>query len=440
MASPASVQAIADRAEIHKSCRSLENIVNLLNDYCEAARAVVTLQKKLSKALKDAAGLKAAGEVAANALGTSASVFEVLSDVDAKFAKLIDRECDAVSGEVKKWFKKLAKEEKLHDEKITNANAKIKQAGQLYEKKVKKNSYDAVEEHARYMHLLTSIGPEVSQEKYNHSLMVSQRNTAITYSVAACLSRVADAEWLRSTEDVRRFSPLVGPLGEWRTLCEAGWTGSLPGDLPDVSAPPERTQPRPAEPQSNSDTLSRPFPSVEGDKGNRSLTSLASLASFPTPPSHFPLPPVSGSGPPSPVPPSPIKQHIATPPESVRQPTQSQSRTSSDISHSKFGVEKGGNDAQMKTRSLDAAQSRRVERTDTMKSSGSVVATMREKYARSTGPASPPPRDVPRLPLSVTNLASKYQTISESSGPPSPQKRAFSPSTDQRQPLDILPP
>ena len=136
MASPASVQAIADRAEIHKSCRSLENIVNLLNDYCEAARAVVTLQKKLSKALKDAAGLKAAGEVAgawrfssagrrqvvlnadcgtalwlwglANALGTSASVFEVLSDVDAKFAKLIDRECDAVSGEVKKWFKKLA--------------------------------------------------------------------------------------------------------------------------------------------------------------------------------------------------------------------------------------------------------------------------------------------------------------------------------------------
>ena len=40
----------------------------------------------------------------------------------------------------------------------------------------------------------------------------------------------------------------------------------------------------------------------------------------------------------------------------------------------------------------------------------------------------------------MTNLASKYQTISESSGPPSPQKRALSPSTDQRQPLDILPP
>lgn len=58
------VPALVDRPEIHKSCRSLESVVNLLNDYCEAARAVVMLQKKLSKALRDAAGLKATGEIA----------------------------------------------------------------------------------------------------------------------------------------------------------------------------------------------------------------------------------------------------------------------------------------------------------------------------------------------------------------------------------------
>lgn len=63
-ASPAPVQAIADRPEIHKSCKALETVVNLLNDYSEAARAVVTLQKKLAKALREAAGLKATGEIA----------------------------------------------------------------------------------------------------------------------------------------------------------------------------------------------------------------------------------------------------------------------------------------------------------------------------------------------------------------------------------------
>jgi hypothetical protein len=86
-----------------------------------------------------------------NAFSASASIFEVLSDVDGKFSKVVDKECDAINGEVKKWFKKLAvrrcapslpfeeafevlmytaqKEEKTHDEWIANANAKIKQAG-----------------------------------------------------------------------------------------------------------------------------------------------------------------------------------------------------------------------------------------------------------------------------------------------------------------------
>jgi len=123
------VLAVAERVDIHKSCRALEAIVNLLDDYSEAARAVVTLHKKLAKALKDVAAVKPTGEVPGNVFNTSASIFEVLCDVDTKFSKLVDKECDVINGEVKKWFKKLAKEEKAHDERIANANAKIKQAG-----------------------------------------------------------------------------------------------------------------------------------------------------------------------------------------------------------------------------------------------------------------------------------------------------------------------
>ena len=63
-AAPPPQQAISERAEIHKSCRALETVVNVLNDYSEAARAIVTLQKKLVKALRDASGCKATGEIA----------------------------------------------------------------------------------------------------------------------------------------------------------------------------------------------------------------------------------------------------------------------------------------------------------------------------------------------------------------------------------------
>lgn len=244
---------LAERAEIHKSCKALETLLNVFNDYCEAAGAVVALQKKLAKVLKETSGLKTTGEIAANAMNASASIFESLSEIDAKYAKFVDKEYDGISGEVKKWFKKLAKEEKAHDERISNANMRIKQAGQTYEKKSKKNARDAGDEHARYINLISALGPEISQEKYNHTLLVTQRQTTTTYSVAACLARVADAEWLRSCEGVRRYAPTIGILGEYRALCEGGWVGPLPQDLPDV----DTVSPEP-EPELDSDSPPKP--------------------------------------------------------------------------------------------------------------------------------------------------------------------------------------
>ena len=56
------------------------------------------------------------------------------------------------------------------------------------------------------------------------------------YNLAASFSRVADAEWMRGCESVRRFSPTVGQLGQWKALCEGGWNGAIPPDLPDGNA------------------------------------------------------------------------------------------------------------------------------------------------------------------------------------------------------------
>ena len=44
----------------------------------------------------------------ANALSACATVAEALVDVDSKFVKLADKECDSLSADVKKWFKVLA--------------------------------------------------------------------------------------------------------------------------------------------------------------------------------------------------------------------------------------------------------------------------------------------------------------------------------------------
>lgn len=44
----------------------------------------------------------------ASAFSASASIFEASTDVDSKYAKIVDKEYDTISNEVKKWFKKLA--------------------------------------------------------------------------------------------------------------------------------------------------------------------------------------------------------------------------------------------------------------------------------------------------------------------------------------------
>lgn len=63
MASPLNVQTLHDRQEIHKSCKAIETLVNALNDYAEAASAIIALQKKLAKTLKEAAGLKSTTDI-----------------------------------------------------------------------------------------------------------------------------------------------------------------------------------------------------------------------------------------------------------------------------------------------------------------------------------------------------------------------------------------
>lgn len=71
----------------------------------------------------------------------------------------------------------------------------------------------------------------------DHAVNISQRHSNTIYNVAACLARLADVEWQKSCECVRRFSPTIGPLGNFRSLCEGGWSKPIPPDLPDITSP-----------------------------------------------------------------------------------------------------------------------------------------------------------------------------------------------------------
>jgi hypothetical protein len=52
---------------------------------------------------------------------------------------------------------------------------------------------------------------------------------------------MANAEWLRACDEVRRFGPFAGQLGEWRVMCEGCWTGAIPQGFPDIDDSDERS-------------------------------------------------------------------------------------------------------------------------------------------------------------------------------------------------------
>ncbi len=62
-AAPSSTPSM-DRSDVHRSSRSLEQIVGLFHDYCQAASACATIKKKLSRAMKEASQAKGTHPIA----------------------------------------------------------------------------------------------------------------------------------------------------------------------------------------------------------------------------------------------------------------------------------------------------------------------------------------------------------------------------------------
>jgi hypothetical protein len=61
---------------------------------------------------------------------------------------------------------------------------------------------------------------------------VTSKHTNTLYSLSASLGRVAEAQWFRVCETVRRSSPSVGPLGEGKAYLEGNFLSQAPPDLP----------------------------------------------------------------------------------------------------------------------------------------------------------------------------------------------------------------
>lgn len=114
--------------------------------------------------------------------------------------------------------------------------------GQAYEKKQKRgiSSSPSGPSLDSYSALLSTLSSSVSSAKHQHSLFTSTRHVTTLYSISGSVGRIADAQWMKTCDFLRRCAANVGPLGEGRSYVEAGWRGGTVVELP-LNLPVEAT-------------------------------------------------------------------------------------------------------------------------------------------------------------------------------------------------------
>ncbi|GAA5981521.1 hypothetical protein JCM11641_004084 [Rhodosporidiobolus odoratus] len=228
-----------ERPVLHRSLAALNALLVALDELRETSSAQAKAEKKVAKAVKDLAGgftEKAAGsggksEVIVEALGGCASMFEVLSEVDGKHAKSVQKEYESVNETVSRYFKKTAKEEKTYDDTLSTLDAKVSKATASYQSSAapsstSRNPHAALNsltsQHSAYMQLLSQLSGQVQQIKGSYAETIAVKREAVVREVAKVACGMAEREWRNRVEGTRKGGKEIGKVVAGGTWCEAG--------------------------------------------------------------------------------------------------------------------------------------------------------------------------------------------------------------------------
>ncbi|SPO31531.1 uncharacterized protein UTRI_06462_B [Ustilago trichophora] len=206
---------LVERPDLHKSLKALESLLVNLDEYRDLSARLAKVEKKLAKSASELERTKVVQDTPAQTLQITSTMFEALAEVSSRHAKHVQKEYEAVNDACAKYFKKVAKEERAHDELVHNLDAKIKKANAAHEKNVKKATANkALESHDKYIATVQALTNDISRAKNAHALSMAAKSHVSSLLVASTVGGLAEVEFKRRCESVRRVGPHVGRLNE----------------------------------------------------------------------------------------------------------------------------------------------------------------------------------------------------------------------------------
>lgn len=300
--------AAIDTATLHKSLKAIETLLVTLDECTELQNRLAKAEKRLARNARDLAddigdskatrkqtkpsvpsthgdhnstgeymysstvSIASTDEVpyanAVQALISSSSFFDILSEVSTKSSKLIQKEYDNVNEVCGKIFKRIAKDEKAIDEALFSLDAKLKKANFDYDRRVRAENQKyhngigsggaggaasaAAAAHQQYVPLLAALTDEIAAVKHRHGQAVAAKRDAATREIARTLTNLSDVTFRRSCENVRKLGSEIGGLLALQALLGPfnidadktmpdSWPEYLQNVSQDMPSPPQRS-------------------------------------------------------------------------------------------------------------------------------------------------------------------------------------------------------
>lgn len=214
MSDEPSQQTPIDRTDLHKLLKSYETVLVTLDEYRQVQSSLSRLEKKLSKGCSELAKSKAIAPLPSNALSLTASIFDSRSEASTKYSKVVQKEYEALNEQCAKYFKKVAKEERNHDDLVETLEGKVRKAQSGYEK-VRKNGAGgprALEAHDKYISTVSALTNDITRAKTSHALSTGSKSHATNILLASTLGGLAETSFRASCESVKRTGNSIGPL------------------------------------------------------------------------------------------------------------------------------------------------------------------------------------------------------------------------------------
>ncbi|POY75502.1 hypothetical protein BMF94_1404 [Rhodotorula taiwanensis] len=241
-----------ERAVLHKTLTNLSSLLVALDELRDTSQTHSKARKHVAKATRDladgfkekSAGAGGKSDEVAEALVSCASMLEALQEVEEKHARALRKEYEGLNDAIARYFRKTAKEEKAHEDRLADLDARVAKATASYQSTARaasassqRNMHAALDsttaQHSSYMHELSSLSAQIKQVKTAYAGEVASRREVATREVASTLCAIAEREWRQDVEAVRRGAETLG-----RLVSAAVWVA--PGmERVAVAAPPE---------------------------------------------------------------------------------------------------------------------------------------------------------------------------------------------------------